>query len=211
MRALFAAILAVLIALFSPMTAFAVEEPDHTVVVEGDRFEIRAYDPMIVAEVEVTGDMGRASNSGFRFVADYIFGNNTAQAKIEMTAPVVREPVSQKIDMTAPVLREPAEGGNWMVAFIMPSEWTMDTLPTPNNPAVTLREVPGEVMAAAKFRGGGSMSNFARREAELRDWIEAQGYEVTGPARYAGYSGPWVPAPVKRQEVLIPVAAREAN
>jgi len=211
MRALLSILLALVLALVAPMTASAVEEPDHEVVAEDGRFEIRAYEPMIVAEVEVTGEMGRASNSGFRFVADYIYGNNTAQAKIDMTAPVVREQVSQKIDMTAPVLREPAEGGNWMVAFIMPSEWTIDTLPTPNNPAVTLREVPGEVLAAAQFRGGGSMGNFARREAELRDWIEAQGYEVTGPARYAGYSGPWVPDPMKREEVLIPVAVRQAT
>lgn len=211
MRALLSALIAFFLALFEPMSASATEEPAHTVVVEEERFQIRAYDPMIVAEVEVGGDMNRASGNGFRPLADYIFGNNTARAEIAMTAPVTRTPTSQKIDMTAPVLREPGDAGSWTVSFVMPSQWTMETLPVPNNPGVSLREVPGEMIAAAEFRGSGTMAAFTRWESELADWAASQGYEIAGPARYAGYSGPWVPGPMKRQEVLIPVTIVRAE
>ena len=132
----------------APLTASAVEEPEHTIIQEDGKIQVRAYAPLILAEVEVTGDMRRAGNSGFRPLAGYIFGDNTTRAKIEMTAPVTRVPTSQKIEMTAPVTRIPTETGNWIVTFTMPAEWTMETLPVPNNPNVTLREVPGEMIAA---------------------------------------------------------------
>ena len=97
MRTLLATLLT---ALLTIMPATATEEPEHTIIVKDGKFEIRQYEPLIVAEVEVTGDMRRAGNSGFRPLADFIFGNNTAQDDIAMTAPVTRKR-SQKIEMTA--------------------------------------------------------------------------------------------------------------
>ena len=103
MRILF---LSAIFALFgSVMTASATEEPPHTVIIDDGKFQIRSYEPAIVAEVDVTGDMRRAGNSGFRPLADFIFGNNIARADIEMTAPVTRQAASEKIEMTAPVTR----------------------------------------------------------------------------------------------------------
>lgn len=188
----------------SAMPATAIEEPEHTVIVKDEKFEIRQYEPVIVAEIEVTGNMQRAGNSGFRPLADFIFGNNTAQDEIAMTAPVTRQK-SQKIEMTAPVTR--IENGNdtWTVAFTMPTEWTMDTLPRPNNPDVTLREVPGEIVATVRFSGRASENKFRRKETELADWIATQGYEVVGAARYAGYDAPFVLGPFRRNEVMIPI------
>lgn len=186
------------------MTANATEEPDFETVVSDGSIEIRQYDPVIVAETEVSGDMRQASNSGFRVLADYIFGNNKARSEIAMTAPVTRTP-SQKIDMTAPVISTPSDEGVWTVSFVMPSKWTMETLPVPNNPAVSIREIPGELLAAIRFSGSGRMEAHRQKQAELEDWIAANGYEVSGPARYAGYDAPWKPAPFRRNEVLIPV------
>ncbi len=188
-----------------PMTANATEEPPHSVLVKNGKFEIRQYDPTIVAEVEITGDMRRAGNSGFRPLADFIFGNNTARTKIDMTAPVTRVK-SEKIAMTAPVTRTEADNGAWTVAFMMPSDWTMETLPVPNNPDVTIREVPGELMATVKFSGIGRERIFEQKQIALEVWIADQGYRVTGPPRYAGYDAPYVPGPFRRNEVMIPVA-----
>lgn len=196
---LIAAILSVL-----PVTAGATEEPPHQTLVKDGKYEIRQYEPTIVAEVEISGDMRRAGNSGFRPLADYIFGNNTARSEIAMTAPVTRVK-SEKIAMTAPVTRT-MDDDTWTVAFVMPSEWTMETLPVPNNPDVTLREVPGELMATVKFAGVGRERVFAQKEEALQTWLSEQGYEVVGAARYAGYDAPWVPGPFRRNEVMIPVA-----
>lgn len=201
------AILAALAFACSTMTATATEEPEFDVVIEEESFQIRSYEPMIIAEVEVTGSMRRAGNSGFRPLADYIFGNNTARTEIAMTAPVTRAP-SQKIDMTAPVTRVPTENDRWMVSFVMPSKWTMETLPVPNNPDVKLRKVEGEMIAAVRFSGMGAASTMSTKREDLLAWLERQGYEQTGPARYAGYDAPWKPAPLRRNEVMIPVAVR---
>ncbi|MEO1101128.1 MAG: heme-binding protein [Pseudomonadota bacterium] len=189
-----------------PMSAGAEEEPAHTVLLEDGRYEIRQYEPAIVAQVEVAGDLGDASNAGFRKLAGYIFGGNTAHTKIEMTAPVTRE-ASVKIDMTAPVTREPTETGTWTVNFFMPSTWTMETLPVPDDPGVTLTEVPGEMLAIHRFSGFGREGTFENKEERLRAWIAEQGYAPTGPARYAGYDAPWTPPPFRRNEVMIPVTS----
>jgi effector-binding domain-containing protein len=199
------ALAAATLAISIPMTASAAEEPPHSVVAEDGKIQVREYAPQIVAEVTVTGDMARAGNSGFRPLADYIFGNNTAQQSIEMTAPVTRRPASQKIEMTAPVTRTQNSGGDWVVAFVMPDEWTMDTLPAPNNPDVTLREVPSEQIAAIRFNGSGRAATYAKNQDRLETWLAENGYEATGAVSYAGYSAPWVPAPMKRHEVMIPV------
>ncbi len=187
-----------------PMSANATEEPAHSVIVQDGKFEIRQYDPVIVAEVEITGDMRRAGNSGFRPLADFIFGNNTNRDEIAMTAPVTRVK-STKIEMTAPVTRVQTDEDIWTVAFVMPAEWTMETLPRPNNPDVTLREVPGELVATVKFSGAGREATHNQKQAELEAWIEVQGYEAIGLPRYAGYDAPWKPAPFRRNEVMIPV------
>lgn len=200
----FAFLAAALLALI-PMTAIAAEEPPHAVLVKDGKFEIRQYEPVIVAEVDVTGDMRRAGNSGFRPLADFIFGNNTARTEIAMTAPVTRTP-SQKIAMTAPVTRTASGNDTWTVAFMMPEEFTMETLPIPNNPDVSVREVPGETLATLRFSGNGSEQAHMRKQAELEAWLVEQDYVVSGPARYAGYDAPWKPAPFRRNEVMIPVA-----
>ncbi|MEO1188414.1 MAG: heme-binding protein [Pseudomonadota bacterium] len=192
------------VALALPMTANATEEPPHQTLVKEGKFELRQYESTLVAEVEITGDMRRAGNSGFRPLADFIFGNNTTRDKIEMTAPVTRVK-SEKIEMTAPVTRTMTDTDTWTVAFVMPSEWTMETLPMPNNPDVTIRQVPGELMATVKFSGIGREQTFEKKQIALESWIAEQGLEIVGAPRYAGYDAPWVPGPFRRNEVMIPV------
>lgn len=197
-------ILLTLVTIALSLSAKATEEPPHQTLVKEGKFELRQYEPTLVAEVEITGDMRRAGNSGFRPLADFIFGNNTARSKIEMTAPVTRVK-SEKIEMTAPVTRTMTDSDAWTVAFVMPSEWTMETLPVPNNPDVSIREVPGELMAIVQFSGIGREQTFETKQIALEAWIADQGFEVIGPPRYAGYDAPWVPGPFRRNEVMIPV------
>ena len=63
-----------------------VEQPGYAVVESRDSIEIRDYAPMIVAEVEVSGERKAAINQGFRMIAEYIFGNNSSVRKVAMTA-----------------------------------------------------------------------------------------------------------------------------
>lgn len=189
----------------------AAEIVPYTVSAREGAIERRDYPALIVAEVTVTGSRAEAANTAFRPLADYIFGNNLRRDRIAMTAPVTQTPVEAegaRIAMTSPVTQTPAaEADSWVVRFIMPTEWTMDTLPAPRNPAVRLIEAPAHSVVAIRFSGTASPREIDRREGELRGWMQAQGLAPAGPPTYAFYDPPWTPSFLRRNEVLVPVAA----
>ena len=190
------------------LDAMAIEEPGYETLVADEPYELRQYRPMIVAETFVEGDLSAASNAGFRRIADFIFGNNTsprgAGEKIEMTAPVTAAPASEKIAMTAPVTVEDT-GGRWRVHFVMPSKYTLATLPKPNNPAVAIREVPATRFAVIRFSGLAGESNVAGKTADLMRWIESRGLRASGTPQLARYNPPWTLPFMRRNEVLVEV------
>jgi hypothetical protein len=178
------------------------EGPAYVVERRDGAFEVRRYAPQIVAEVTVAGDRSRALGRGFRILADYIFGGNAGAAKVAMTSPVAQEPAG--IAMTAPVAQE-AAGGAWVVRFTMPSDWTRDGLPVPNNPAVRLVERPGDRQATLRFSGIPGAAGWAAREGELAAWVAAQGLRVVGPVRHYHYDDPFTLPWRRRNEVAVPV------
>ena len=189
--------------------AMATEEPKHRVLEKRDGFEVRLYEPQVVAETLVTGEFGGGGNEGFRRVAGYIFGGNDGGRKIAMTAPVAQErrPGERdgtKIAMTAPVAQEKTAEG-WTVAFVMPSEHTMATLPKPNDPRVTLREVPARRVAAVTFSGTWGAERFDAVARELLGKLDATGLVPAGPPVYARYDPPWTPWFLRKNEVLVPL------
>jgi hypothetical protein len=193
--------------------ARASDEPAFELVRAQGAIQVRDYPALILAEVEVRGDMTRAGNQGFRPLAGFIFGDNQApsgggaSANIAMTSPVIQTR-SERIAMTSPVTqtRSGAQADAWRVAFIMPASWTMETLPRPNDPGVTLREQPARRLAAIRFSGGPDENRFARKAEELAAFLTAQGYEMIGEPVYARYNPPWTPTPMRRNEVLIEIA-----
>lgn len=179
----------------------------YTVLSESGPAEIRAYAPVIEAEVTVeASSLADAASAGFRPLANYIFGGNSPRKKIAMTSPVMAAPKGQKIAMTAPVTAAQAgPAGQYEVRFIMPPEWTMETLPAPNNPDIHLVEVPGRTLASLRYTGRNSERARAEADAALRVFVAEKGYEPTGPAEWAGYDSPFVPFWMRRYEVLLPV------
>ena len=180
-----------------------VEIPNYEVIQTKGNIEIRQYEPMIVAEVETTGERSEAISDGFRILADYIFGNNTIQQDIAMTVPVQQQQ-SQKIAMTAPVQQQ-ANDGVWMVSFVMPSEFTLDNLPKPNNDQVELREVSAKTFVVIRFPGTYSNSNLTKHEKRLMDYIFANSLFVKGSPKYAFYDPPLTIPPLRRNEVMIEI------
>ncbi len=191
--------------LFIPGAAMAVEEPDYTVISQSEDFELRRYDPQLVAQTLVTGDQKDASNKGFKVLADFIFGNNTAptggSGKISMTAPVKMQP-SQEIAMTAPVNMQQTDG-KWRVRFVMPSQYTMQTLPKPNNPEVEIIEVPAQTYGVIKFSGFTGSSKVDDKTEELRTWMQSKNLTPTGDPELARYDTPWTLPFLRRNEVMI--------
>ena len=198
--------------------AMATEEPAYTVLTQIDNFELRRYDGQLVAQTWVTGDQNAASRAGFKILADYIFGNNTASSgessKISMTAPVTMQseatPLenkkgsndSQKIAMTAPVSMQQTDG-KWRVQFTMPSQYTMQTLPKPNNPDIEIIEVRAQTYGVIKFSGLAGSKKVAAQTDQLQSWMQAQNLKITGVPELARYNPPWTLPFMRRNEVMI--------
>ena len=202
-------------------SCLAIEEPRFELLSKDGGYELRRYAAFIVAETMVEGDMDAASNQGFRLIADFIFGNNQtaggakAPDKIAMTAPVTVEPAakSEKISMTAPVTVE-AEGNatermanarRWRVHFVMPSQYTLSTLPRPNNSAVSIREVPARTFAVLVYSGFNTESRVQQRVDELTAWTQARNLQPLGAAQLARYDPPWTLPMWRRNEVMVEV------
>jgi hypothetical protein len=183
----------------------AIEQPKYSVVAKDGEFELRHYDPYIVAEVIVSGDQGQAVQQGFRKLAGYIFGGNTGQAKIAMTAPVSQQPVGAKIAMTSPVTQTPEGQGRWTVQFMMPSAYTAQTLPKPNDAEIRFRTEPARAMAVLRFSGVARAGNYLQRTETLKRWIAARGLTARVDATLAQYDPPWTPWFLRRNEVLLEV------
>jgi hypothetical protein len=188
----------------SPGGAMAAEEPEYEVVAVHGEVEIRRYAPMILAETRVDAGFEGAGNQAFRVLFGYISGNNRARTKIEMTAPVVQEATSQEIAMTAPVVQE-SDGASWRVAFIVPAEYSWETVPEPTDERVELRRVPERTVAALRFSGFWGEDRFAEREREIRQVLAEQDLVAVGEAIYARYNPPYTPWFMRRNEVMIPV------
>ena len=190
---------------FSAMAESQVERPAHETLLSDGDFEIRRYGAIIAAEVSVPASTAPdAASRGFRPLAGYIFGDNERRRKINMTAPVTAAPASDRIAMTAPVTATTGADG-WKVRFIMPVEWSMDTLPRPKNESVQLVEIPERLMATYRYVGRRDADAFEAASAKLADWIEAKGYEATGPVSWAGYNGPATPQHKRVYEAMMPV------
>jgi len=196
-----------LIALIFTGAAMAIEEPKYSVLEKTPPFELRSYAPMILAEVRVEGDLDDASSQGFRLIAAYIFGQNQVSEKIAMTAPVAVEEQavkSAKIAMTAPVNIE-SNAGQWTVSFVMPSEYTMDTLPKPLNSKVQLRQIPAVKRAVITFSGFSNHQKVAEKTLELEEWMKTKNLQATGTPKFARYNPPWTLPFMRRNEIQIDV------
>ncbi len=184
------------------------EEPAYDLVEQRGPLEVRRYASRVVAETFVGPEAApseRATSVGFRRLAGYIFGGNDGGQTIAMTTPVERAPAEgTRIAMTSPVERVGGPDG-CTVTFTMPSEFTLATLPQPNDPLVSLRELPPRTVAVLRFSGKVDESVRLARIEEARAELRAQGLRATGEPTVAQYDPPWTPWFLRRNEVHIPV------
>jgi pentatricopeptide repeat protein len=194
-----------LLLLITSFNTMAIEEPEFISIEKKDAFEVREYQPKLIAQVLVTGTFDTASSKGFRLLADFIFGNNKTNEgskKIDMTAPVITRDASEKIEMTAPVISEETERG-WYVSFNMPKQFTKETLPIPNNPEVKIIEVPAEKFAVITFSGLVREKKYAEMLSLLNEEMKKRNLEPKGPVILARYNPPWTLPFLRRNELML--------
>ncbi len=180
-----------------------VEQPDYKLVKSEGNIEIRDYAPMILAQVEVSGERKQAIREGFKILADYIFGNNTSNNRMEMTAPVTNE-LSEKMAMTAPVLQEQVMD-RWKVRFVMPKKYSLETLPKPNSKEVNLIPLPARRFAVIRFSGLADDETMKQHTEELKAYILAETLKPIGGPSLAFYNPPWTLPFLRRNEVMIEI------
>ena len=188
----------------------ATEEAPYKVLKSDDIFELREYEPHILAEIFVDADLEGAGNKAFRPLFKYISGENRSRAKISMTAPVSQESKGEKISMTAPVSQEKVEG-KWAVSFMMPASYTMETIPVPDDPTIKLRQVPARRIAAVRYSGFWSEEKYLLNKEKLEVWVRDNGLTATGEPVWARYNPPFTLWFMRRNEILIPVVTRPAS
>lgn len=197
-----------LLALVSVVSAMAIEQARYRVAVADGDIELRQYDARIVAETTVSGDFADVGNEGFRRLVAYIKGANKTQAKIAMTAPVTQSSRSEEIEMTAPVTQE-QQDGSYRIAFLMPSRYSLATLPTPDDSRVRLVAEPARWFAVIRYSGTWSESRFRSHETMLRRWVAAKQLTPTGEEPvWARYDPPFMPWFLRRNEILLAVTGQ---
>ncbi len=188
-----AALLCLALILAATENVLALEEPAYTVLEQSADWELRRYEPYIVAETHVEGDLRQSGNRAFRILAGYIFGDNEPKQKMAMTVPVISE----------------AEDDNTSVyQFVMESAYDLDTLPLPNDSRVELREIPQRLMAALKFSGTWKESRIDDLTQNFLELLDREGYEVRGDPMLARYNPPLTPWFLRRNEILVEVSPR---
>lgn len=198
--------LAILSLALTACASAPVEEPAYALRMSDGAFEIREYAPTIVAETTVAGDALGARFDGFGPLADYIFAKERGGDKIAMTAPVTQAP-REKIAMTAPVTQQSTTSNAWTIAFTMPAGYTLDTLPAPVSPDVTLSEQPARTMAVYSFSGVATEREMSAARSTLMQKVAAAGLSTKGEPVFAFYDPPWTLAFMRRNEVMIEIAS----
>ena len=193
----------------------AIEEPQYILLEKDENFELRLYEPKIIAEVLVQGSASQASNKGFRLLADYIFGNNTvtANSNANNTDNKATSTGSTKISMTAPVVLESTQltqnnslnksEQTWLVHFVMPKKFTLESLPKPNNPKVNIQRIAEQKYAVIRFSGLAGQAKVVKKTQALKAWLDAKNLTAIGQPKLARYNPPWTLPFLRRNELMV--------
>ena len=188
------------------------EEAAYELLLDDGKFEVRQYEDALVARTVTKGDMGEAGSAAFRRLGGYIFGKNVTRDSVAMTTPVLQEELkssgpseSESIAMTTPVFQEESAEGTWVQTFVLPREYTMETLPVPTDPNVELARVTGRKVAVVRYSGLRSTRKIEEQTERLRAWMSERGLVATDAPRSAAYDPPWTIPFLRRNEVQIPI------
>jgi hypothetical protein len=183
------------------------EGPVYTVEKKEGAVEIRDYQGFITAQVNVSSDYNGALYSGFMELFNYISGKNMNRSKISMTVPVTQEqkPGSEKIPMTAPVTSEKVNNNEYVVSFIMPARYTLDTLPMPEDKNITFNKIGPHRAAVISFSGRMDEALANKKIAELREWLDKNNMKPKSNFIMAQYNPPWIPGFMRKNEIIVEI------
>ena len=182
------------------------EEALYSTLAIEDNFEIRRYEPVIIAQTAVDGNYSAATRKGFDRLTEYVSGNNLAKQTVSVDAPVSvsNDEKLPKIALTLPYFEEYI-GGRWLVSVAMPESYQLETLPKPVDSSITFKILPRLKTAVIKFSGSKSESSVSRNTTLLNQWISNNKLSPTSAARSVVYDSPLTVPVLRRHEIHISV------
>lgn len=193
--------------LLTACTVFGVrnsEEPKFTVLQEEKYIQLRQYQEILIAQTQTNGTYEESSSSGFNLLAGYIFGENQSQEKIEMTTPVLQKSQNEKISTTMPVYQQ-ENSDTWTMTFVLPSKYTLETIPIPLNDKIEIKMVPAKKVATIQYSGFINSRKIKDNATKLLSWLENNEFTSLSEPYSAGYDPPWTIPFLRRNEVHIEI------
>jgi hypothetical protein len=182
-------LLIVLLQSFTVMSTNKTEEQKHSLIRKYNDFEIRFYPSATIATIHSNAKTYRdLSSPGFQRLAGYIFGGNEANTKISMTSPV-------QMDINDSVSA---------MSFVMPSAYTKENLPKPNDPNIQLIITEDEYVAVIRFGGFASDKKLKFYSDKLQSLLKENEITTFGNYRFLGYNPPYQLIG-RRNEVIVTV------
>jgi len=154
------------------------ENQDYTIVKKFEAFEIRQYNPVLMASVVKKGQMMDIGNAGFKDLAGFIFGQNAKSQKIAMTAPVTYKPSNGNADSTE-------------MSFTMPKEFSLSNIPQPLEQQVKIHTSKACTKAILTFGGFASNQKLEEMANQFRVHLKKEGIEWKEPYHFLAYDPPF--------------------
>jgi hypothetical protein len=186
-------LITLLLQFFTIMSTNKTEEQKFSLVREYKDFEIRFYPSATIATINSNAKTYRdLSGPGFQKLAGYIFGGNEANKKISMTTPVQMD-----INDSASTM-----------SFVMPSAFTKENLPKPNDSNVQIKNTADEYVAVIRFGGYASDEDLKFYSEKLQNLLKENGITSFGNYRFLGYNPPFQFIG-RRNEIIVAVDWKE--
>ena len=158
----------------------------YNVVKSFDAFEIRAYEPFFIVSVKTQEMVG---SGGFRYLFNYISGENKEGKEIPMTAPVLNRISVEDSSM----------------AFVMPEDFSEENIPKPIQEALKIIEMPSGYYAVLSFKGFNNQSKIEKKIKALQELLEKENLEKQSDFYLARFDPPFTLPPLRRNEILVKV------
>jgi|TARA_B110000438_G_scaffold12159_1_gene11893 hypothetical protein len=181
----------IILVFFFNNTLMAIETPKYQVILQENGFELREYEPMVIALTQVESSYREATVTGFRRIANYIFGGNSRDVSIEMTAPVISN--------------TPNSNDAYEILFVMPSEYSFNELPDPNFENIAIKEFNLGKVVVLQFGGWATKERVIKYKNKLKDIVTDKGYKTDGNYLVAQYNSPYALPPFRKNEILVKI------
>ncbi|MEN8890856.1 MAG: heme-binding protein [Wenyingzhuangia sp.] len=163
------------IQIYALKTQSSIETYSYEVHQKYKTFEIRIYEETLFTSVKLsTSGYKDSSSKGFSILAGYIFGGNERNEKISMTSPVA---MTLTDSMT--------------MMFMVPKEFSKETLPKPNQSSITFKKEPKKIVAALHFSGWANDKKIEDAKQKLKSALDQEGIAYSNRFCFLGYNAPY--------------------